>query len=183
MIRVNTRAKQAIVLVLAAVAIVTIAMSIPMRSAYDQYVCTACGLERSEYKKRIGPVTFRKQITLHQSPISLALNLGSCPHNWLLYRFGHSSGFLIGRWRTHLDGGSRSYLLQFLLSDQTFAKELTQIDHPSQVLSNLFVCLNDSQQLDPPLESWWLDPERGSFSDWWKANQETVHAVLVNSKE
>lgn len=177
----TTRAKQAIVLILAVVAMVLIATSIPMRSTYDQYVCTACGLKRSEYKKRIGPIAYRKQITLERSPISLALNLGNCPHNWLLYRFGHSSGFLIGWWKSHLDGGSRSYLLRMFLSDKTFAGELAQTESPSQVLSNLFVCLNDSQELDGSLESWWLEPGRSSLSDWWKTNQAIVHTVLVST--
>jgi len=177
----DTSAKQIIVLVLAAVAIAAIVSQIPVRSTYDEYVCTACGVIRTEYKKRIGPIVYRRQVELTPSPISETLKLTNCPHFWLRYRFGHSSGFLATGWKSHLDGGSRSYLLQLLLSDERFARDLAGIEQPSTVLSNLLVSLNGSQELDASLDTWWLESERTPFSEWWKTNQMTIHAILVRT--
>src|SRR5256885_10583 len=72
-------------------------------SIYNQYVCTACGLERAVYKRRVGPVTYHEEVTLQTSPLSRALKIKDCPHSWLLYRFGQSSGFLLRGWTTHMD--------------------------------------------------------------------------------
>ena len=169
------------ILAVVALGAAVISSFVPKYSACDQYVCTSCALERSEYKLSVGLFTFRDKVTLQDSALSRALKIKDCPHAWLRYRFAYDSGFLLGGWKFFADGGSRSSMLRLLLVDEGFAADLARMKDPSSVLKDMLVCLDRSRELDDLLGEWWTEPDRGNFSDWWQTNKQSVHSVLVGT--
>jgi hypothetical protein len=135
---------------------------------YSQYVCMNCGLTKSEDIGKFGSLKYRNTRRFEDTAVSTALQATNCSHTWLLYRFGRGSGHLFRGWQVHADGGSRAYMIPFLLKDQGFASDLAAMPRASMVWSNLFVAVDTSRDLNDSLSTWWQEgSDRGSFSNWW----------------
>lgn len=144
-------------------------MLVARSHAYDQYVCTVCGLRRVDDIRKCGQIVYHHQVSLEETAVSRAINAKNCPHNWLLYRYGHSlkrpfySGFFA-------DGGSPSSNLQTLLVDRDFARELSRMQNPSKSWASLVSALNSNRAFDGVFASWWQDSDHVSFSVWAATN-------------
>ena len=136
-------------------------------SAYNQYLCTACGLKRAEELRKLGPVTYRHRVNFQESALSQALEIKECSHNWLLYRYGHSfRGLLVG---SFADGGCQSHAVPVLLDDAAFARELLEMQNPGKTWGSLVAALNSNRALDEALLEWRHDSE-GNFARWAATN-------------
>jgi len=137
--------------------------------AYDQYVCTVCGLRKVDDIRKFGQIVYHHRVSVEESAVSRAINAKNCPNSWLLYRYGHSlqrpfsSGFFA-------DGGSPSSSLQALLADREFAQELSQMQNPSNTWASLVSALNSNRALDEAFATWWRDSDHVSFSAWAATN-------------
>jgi hypothetical protein len=141
---------------------------IGMSSAYDQYLCTACGLKRADEIRKIGPITYRHRVSYEDSALSRELRAKQCSHTWLLYRNGHSfHGLSAGYFA---DGGCQSQAVPLLVGDGAFALELARMQSPGKVWGSLVATLNSSRVFDEAFLEWWQNPERGTFSNWAATN-------------
>ena len=137
--------------------------------AYDQYVCTSCGLKKIQDVRKFGHIEHRRKVTFEDSAVSRALKVTNCQHSWFLYRFGHDvirplrSGF-------YADGGSPSMNLQTLLFDEKFSQELSQMQNPTQSWASLVACLNTNKTFDEMFATWWQDSDRVNLSTWVATN-------------
>jgi hypothetical protein len=137
-------------------------------SSYDQYLCTRCGKTKSEYIRKISSITYLRRITYEDSSVSRALKINDCSHNWLLYRFGHSfRGPVSGG---HMDGGSKSEALRWLLHDDAFAIELARMDKPGTTWGSLVTALNSNRAFDNAILEWRYDSDSRNFSVWAATN-------------
>ena len=133
-------------------------------SAYDQYLCTGCGLKRVEEIRKLGPLAYHRRVTFEQSSVSRALKAKDCQHTWLLYRYGHSfRGLLVGSFG---DGGCQSLAVPSLLRDDAFARELGRMENPVKTWGSLVAALNSSRAFDEAFLEWRHDSGNGSFSSW-----------------
>ena len=145
-------------------------------SAYDQYLCTVCGLKRSDDIRRFGPVTYRNRVGYEGTALSRALGMTNCPHNWLLYRYGHSfHGLLVG---SFIDGGCQSQAVPLLAGDPSFAQELAHLRSSGKTWGSLVAALNSSRAFDEAFLEWWQSSERGAFSNWAVTNGYWIPTTL-----
>jgi hypothetical protein len=162
----------AIIVILVAMAafVSVIAPGMVARStAYDQYLCTHCGLKRVEDTRRLGRFVYHRRVTLEGSAVSRALKVKDCPHSWLLYRYGHSLRRPLGG-GFFADGGCPSMNIQILLRDDGLGQELANIGNPSKTWGSLVAALNSSRTFDESFTLWWQDSDRGSLSAWAATN-------------
>lgn len=159
-----------IISLIAAVGIVFfVAPSLLTKStAYDQYVCTDCGLKKVEDIRKFGPIVYHRRVALEESAISRAIKMKSCPHNWLLYRFGHS--FKRPFLSAFGDGGCPSSTLRILIGDERFAQELSRMENPSKTWASLVSALNSSRAFDEAFNLWWQDSDHADLSFWTETN-------------
>jgi hypothetical protein len=121
-------------------------------SAYDRYVCTRCGLQRFDYIRKLGPITTRHRQTYEESAVSRALQVTQCGHNWLLYRWDHSSKrLLVGG---SGQGSCQSLAVRSLLEDDQVARELARMPSPSRTWDSLLAALNSSRTFDEDFLKW-----------------------------
>ena len=139
-------------------------------NAYDQYVCTACGLKKVEDIRRFGRIVYRRRVTLEDSAISRAIKVKNCQHSWLLYRYGHNFKRPLFGGGAFVDGGSPSSTLQLLLIDEGFAQELSKMENPSKSWAALVSALNSSRAVDEAFASWWMDSDHVGFAAWAVSN-------------
>jgi len=131
-------------------------------SIYDQYVCSRCGLCKTDQIKKWGRIEYCRRIAFSESPVSQVVKANNCAHNWLLYRSGHTTK---KRFRSiFVDGGSPSSTLQLLLGDDTFGHELAEMRDPSSTWAALVSALNTNRAFDAAFANWRLDPDRSRFS-------------------
>lgn len=137
--------------------------------AYEQYVCTTCGLRKVDDTRKIGKIVYRHRLSIEGTAVSRAISAKKCRHNWLLYRYGYSRKrpFFSG---SFVDGGSPSSSLQSLLADAEFAKELSQMQNPSKTWTSLVSALNSNRALDEAFASWFQDSDHVSVSEWAATN-------------
>jgi len=164
--------KVAVIIGLFAAVMIAILLASPGQfgksSAYDQYVCTVCGLKRADEVRKLGPITCRRRVIFEESSVSRALRVKECQHSWLLYRYGHSfRGLLVG-W--HADGGCQSLAVPALLQDNAFALNLAQMESPGKTWGSLVAALNSSRAFDEAFLEWRHDSENGTFSSWAATN-------------
>lgn len=139
-------------------------------NAYDQFVCTGCGLKKVEDIRKFGGVVYRRRVTLEDSAISRAIKVKSCQHTWLLYRYGHNFKRPLFGGGAFVDGGSPSSTLQLLLIDEAFAQELSRVKSPSESWAALVTALNSSRAFDEEFASWWQESDHVGFSVWAATN-------------
>jgi len=137
-------------------------------NAYDQYVCTGCGLKKVEHIGKFGGIVYRRRVTLEDSAISRAIKVKNCQHSWLLYRYGHN--FKRPFFGASVDGGSPSSTLQLVLIDDAFAQELSRLENPSESWAALVSALNSSRAFDEEFASWWQESDHVGFSVWAATN-------------
>jgi hypothetical protein len=154
-----------------AVLLVLFAPSFAARStAYEQYVCTRCGLEKLEDARKVSSLVYHRRVTFEDSAVSRALKVKECPHNWLLFRYGYSVKRFPFRNGFFADGGFPSDDLQLILRDEAFAQELARIQTPAKSWGLLVTDLKSNRAFVTAFSSWYEDPDRGPFSDWATTN-------------
>jgi hypothetical protein len=137
--------------------------------AYDQYVCTSCGLKKTEDVRKFGHFEYRRKVTLEDSAVSRALKVTNCQHIWFRYRFGHDVIRPLGG-GVYADGGSPSMNLPTLLVDDSFSQELGHMENASKAWGSLVTALNSNRQFDESFSEWWGNSDRVSFSTWAATN-------------
>ena len=139
-------------------------------SAYDQFVCTHCGIRRAENIRTFAGFVYHRGVTLESSAVSRAIKVQNCQHSWFLYRFGHTSKGRFLRPGAFIDGGSRSSALPFLLGDEVFARELSQVENPSGSWAALVSALDSSRAFDEAFLLWWHESDHVGFAAWAATN-------------
>jgi len=139
-------------------------------NTYDQYVCTGCGLKKGKDIRKFGGIVYRHRVTLEDSAISRAIKVKNCQHSWFLYRYGHNFKRPLFGGGAFVDGGSPSNMLQLLLIDEGFARELSRMEKPSDSWAALVSALNSSRAFDKDFASWWEESDHVGFSVWAATN-------------
>jgi hypothetical protein len=166
-----------VVFTLGFVALLVFLNLIGRASYYDQYICTACARKCAKYSQRIGVIRYHSRAINEDTPISRALKLEKCQHQWMRFRFGHSMSSHLWGSTVVVDGGCRSDLLKLLLLHEKFASDLAAMPNASEVLQSLFLRLNQSRDLDESLWLWMEEADTTQFSDWWKQNKALVNSI------
>jgi hypothetical protein len=156
-------------LALAALVVLLAPNQVARSTAYDQYVCTSCGVKKVEDIRKLGPLTYHRRVTFEESALSRALKAKDCQHSWLLYRYGHSAKRPFGG-GFFADGGCPSMNLQTALGDDLLSQELAHMENPSKTWGSFVAALNSSRTFDESFASWWADSDRGSFAAWAATN-------------
>jgi hypothetical protein len=167
------RALGAIVVVVLAAAVLVFLFApraVSRYIAYDQYVCTSCGLKKTQDVRKFGYIEYRRKVTFEDSAVSRALNVTNCQHSWFLYRFGHDVIRPL-RSSSYADGGSHSMNLPILLIDDRFSQELARMENAPKAWGSLVTALDSSRQFDELFAEWWQNSDHVSLSTWAATNR------------
>ena len=160
--------RKPVYIVIGLVAVVGLASLLPhgfaQSSVHDRYLCTLCGLRRTDDIRKLGPVTYRRLVTFEQSAVSRAFQPKECRHSWLLYHWDHSFRRLLVAGSGQ--GACQSFAVPALLEDDAFARDLARMQSPGKAWSSLVAALNSNRSFDEDLLEWRRNPENGSFSSW-----------------
>ena len=141
-----------------------------------RYVCDYCGLGRDLDSRSILGVTYHTRTTLGDTAISRVLNSRrkqKCRHGWYLIRWGRSS------LRERADGGTRFYIVNMLIRDDDFARELAAMPNARQVWHAIMEAGDKSpKDMEALIGEWWLTGlDRQPFAQWWAANEARVRRL------
>ncbi len=139
-------------------------------SAYDEYVCAGCGLKKAEHVSKYGRIVYRRRVTFEDTAISRAFKVKNCQHSWLPYRYAHNPKRSPLRGGASVGSGLPYNVLRFLLIDERFAQELSQMENPVESWAALVSSLNSSREFDKAFVLWWVYSDRVGFASWAATN-------------
>ncbi|MCP5524394.1 MAG: hypothetical protein H7A46_22925 [Verrucomicrobiales bacterium] len=136
-------------------------------TSYEQFVCDSCGMLRTLYIKKKAGIAYWRKDTASQTETSRRLfsdGTPSCPHHWVLMKFGQSyHGWFFGA-GYDADGGFATSALLTVLNDVRFAEGWETMAQPREVLHQI-VAAFESRPEDAAAvleEEWWSS--QGSLS-------------------